>query len=88
MVVSDPGAKAKTPSREVTKILHQQIKEHKAMIAERAKNEKELEAALAKIQKQLEESQNQSAELLQVHMYLQQGLGFTVIKCIYILNLT
>lgn len=71
MLVPDPGTKAKTPSREVTKILHQQIKEHKAMIAERAKNEKELEVALAKIQKQLEDSQNQSAELLQVHIHSQ-----------------
>lgn len=40
------------------------------MIAERAKNEKELEVALAKIQKQLEESQSQSAELLQVDIYI------------------
>lgn len=54
------------PNREVTKLLHQQIKERKAMIAERTKNEKELEKALMKIQKQLDESQSQSAEILQV----------------------
>ncbi|XP_077292503.1 lava lamp [Arctopsyche grandis] len=58
--------KPKLPNREVTKLLHQQIKERKAMIAERTKNEKELEKALMKIQKQLDESQSQSAEILQV----------------------
>lgn len=54
------------PSRNVTKMLHQQIKEHKAIIAERAKNEKELEHALAKIQKQLEETQTQAVQLQEV----------------------
>lgn len=58
--------KPRVPNREVTKLLHQQIKERKAMIAERTKNDKELEKALMKIQKQLEENQNQSAEIVQV----------------------